>query len=394
MDGDLSERDHRPVVAFVTHSAALSGAELFILRVASGAERFRPLVVLGEHGPIEHALRAEGIEHVVLPLGDTVQAHTEQTRSGVRDVLAKVSGTGTSAFRLARLLRRHDVAVVTTHSAKAHVYGAMAGRLSGLPVVAHAHSVVGKEDDTSRNAMLLRAVLRRLPHGRIANSRATAASLLAPRDRRTSTCDAVVVRCPVTLPEDVPAPPEQTSFVLAGRVSATKGQDIALRAFATARAAGLPSSVGLRIVGEALFDRDRAFAAGLPALAADLGIADAVTFVGHVDDVAAEFARASVALHASPLAEGFGQVLIEAMASGRPMIASSAGAPGELIEDGVDGVLVPPGDVDAMAAAMLRLGGDRALRERLGATARVSAQRFRLDRVVADWEAAVLPFVR
>ncbi|WP_267423484.1 MULTISPECIES: glycosyltransferase [unclassified Curtobacterium] len=394
MDVDLTARDHRPVVAFVTHSAELSGAELFILRIAGATRRVRPLVVLGEHGPIEAALRAAGVEHVVIPLTETVASHTEQTGGGVRDALGKVSGAAATAVRLAGLLRRHEVALVTTHSAKAHVYGALAGRLARVPVVAHAHSVVGKEDDTSWNARLLRVVFAVLPHGRVANSRATAASLLPPRRRTTRTSDAAVVRCPVSLPDRVADAPARTLFVLAGRVSETKGQDVALRAFALARAAGIDPDARLRIVGEALFDRDRAFAAALPALAVELGIADAVDFIGHVDGVAQEFAAASVALHASPVAEGFGQVVIEAMASGRPVIASAAGAPGEMIVDGVDGFLVAPGDAAAMADAMLRLASDPELRARVGAAARVSAERYRLDRVVEDWEQAVTPHLR
>src|SRR5205823_8805323 len=72
--------------------------------------------------------------------------------------------------------------------------------------------------------------------------------------------------------------------------------------------------------------------------------------------------------------EGYGVVAREAMAWGRPVVATSVGGLPEAIEDGVTGLLVPPGDVGALERALRRLLEDAALRERLGAAARVHAQ--------------------
>jgi glycosyltransferase involved in cell wall biosynthesis len=73
--------------------------------------------------------------------------------------------------------------------------------------------------------------------------------------------------------------------------------------------------------------------------------------------------------------EGYGVVVREAMAWGRPVVATAVGGLRDAVEDGVTGLLVPPGDVAALRAALERLLGDSALRARLGAAGRETAQR-------------------
>jgi glycosyltransferase involved in cell wall biosynthesis len=91
-----------------------------------------------------------------------------------------------------------------------------------------------------------------------------------------------------------------------------------------------------------------------------------------------------VAVHASVTPEPFGQVVVEAMAAGLPVVAAAAGGPAEVVTDGVDGILVPPGDVDRLAAALRRLAGDADLRDRLGQAGRVRAAAFRPEAVAAS----------
>jgi glycosyltransferase involved in cell wall biosynthesis len=81
--------------------------------------------------------------------------------------------------------------------------------------------------------------------------------------------------------------------------------------------------------------------------------------------------------------EPFGQVVVEAMGVGRPVIASAAGGPLEVITDGVTGLLTPPGDAGALAGAMARLAEDRSLADRLVAAAQSVPPRFAPDAAAA-----------
>jgi glycosyltransferase involved in cell wall biosynthesis len=91
--------------------------------------------------------------------------------------------------------------------------------------------------------------------------------------------------------------------------------------------------------------------------------------LGERDDVNRWIARSDVVVHASRSPEPFGQVVVEGMAAGAAVVATVGGGPSELLRDGVDGLLVPPDDVAAMAAALRRLAADPAERLRLGLAA-------------------------
>jgi glycosyltransferase involved in cell wall biosynthesis len=97
--------------------------------------------------------------------------------------------------------------------------------------------------------------------------------------------------------------------------------------------------------------------------------------------------RCAIGVVPSVWAEPFGIVVIEAMAAGRPVIASRSGGIAEIIEDGVSGVLVEPADAEALAAALRRLIDDPAERRRLGAAAQQRAQRYSSANVIPQIEA-------
>jgi len=78
-------------------------------------------------------------------------------------------------------------------------------------------------------------------------------------------------------------------------------------------------------------------------------------------------------VHASVTPEPFGRVIPEAMAAGRAVIAADAGGPRELIDHGIDGVLTPPGDVDALSRAVLTLASNRTLRDSMAAAGKKKA---------------------
>jgi glycosyltransferase involved in cell wall biosynthesis len=160
---------------------------------------------------------------------------------------------------------------------------------------------------------------------------------------------------------------------MVGRLAPWKGQDVFLEAFARAFPGGEEQAV---LAGSAMFGED-AFEAQLRARSAELGIAERVEFTGFVDDVHALLAGCDVLVHASVIAEPFGQVVIEGLAAGLAVIATDSGGPAEIITDGVDGLLCPAGDVGLLAELLRRLANDPAERDRLGAAGLRRAADFR-----------------
>jgi glycosyltransferase involved in cell wall biosynthesis len=100
------------------------------------------------------------------------------------------------------------------------------------------------------------------------------------------------------------------------------------------------------------------------------------------DQVMAAWAAAAVGVVPSVWPEPFGQVAVECLAAGTPAVVSATGGLGEIVRDGVEGLLVPPADPRALAAALDRVLGDDALRARLAAAAPARARRYELGRVL------------
>ncbi len=128
-----------------------------------------------------------------------------------------------------------------------------------------------------------------------------------------------------------------------------------------------------------------------PALASQLGLAEAVRFVGPVNraDLPDYFALCSVYLHSS-MYEGFGRVMVEAAAAGRPIVATRTAGAVDIIMDGETGLLCPPRDPDSFASAVLDMLADPARARQMGAAARARInERFNPEQlnlqIVAAW---------
>lgn len=185
-------------------------------------------------------------------------------------------------------------------------------------------------------------------------------------------------------PGPAPAPARgvrRQTVIAAGRLVESKGFDVALRAFALVRA----HTPGARfeIVG------DGPEAPRLSRLSEDLGLRDAVEFLGMVPPDRVRDLLASAAVVAVPSVgfEAFGLVALEAAFAGRPVVASRNGGLAEVVRSGETGLLVPPADPHALAEALRRLLDLPAMADRMGAEARRRAEaEFGLERCVDAYE--------
>ena len=122
------------------------------------------------------------------------------------------------------------------------------------------------------------------------------------------------------------------------------------------------------VAGGAIYETEghRGYAESLRRRAAELELADRVTFLGTRDDVPKILASLDVLVHCPTAPEPYGRVVIEGMAAQRPVVASNAGGVPEIVEHEITGLLIAPGNVHGFAGAVLRLLGDSALRRRMG----------------------------
>jgi glycosyltransferase involved in cell wall biosynthesis len=164
-----------------------------------------------------------------------------------------------------------------------------------------------------------------------------------------------------------------------GRLTPQKGFDLLIKSFAPKVAAAQPAWT-LRICGEGPRRE------GLQAMVARRDLRDRIELPGWIGNIAAEYERASI-FALSSRSEGFPVVLLEAMSKGLPVVAFDCPTgPADIIEGGRNGFLIPAGDVDAFAEALLELIRDEPKRRAFGQAAAERAAEWQGSRIVPLWE--------
>lgn len=360
-------------VLFVDHTAAESGGEIALLNLVRNldARRVTPIVVFGSHGPVAHMMRSFA-DTRVLPLSPLVAGAKKDSLSAASLMqIRALLNAAVYVWRLLWLIRRSHVRVVHTNSLKADLLGGIAARMTGRIVVWHVRDRIDDDYLPPTVVRAFRLLSRWIPHFVIANSQATLRSLDRPMLRSTSGKPDLRGRGFVvhdgTYLQDrstkVLVDRKLSRIGLIGRICPWKGQHIFLHAAALVRERF--DDVQFVIVGSALFGETE-YERQLHQLPDRLGIADLVTFTGFRTDVYKVIDEMDLIVHASTIGEPFGQVIIEGMAAGKPIVATNGGGVPEIVDDGKTGILIPMGNIQAMAEAISRILDDPAAAIKMG----------------------------
>lgn len=331
----------------------------------------------------------ESMSYVARQRGVTIEPLEELHReiAPLRDMRA--------ILRLARLIRRERPSILHTHTAKAGAVGRIAALLAGgarPPIVIHTfhgHVLRGYFDPlTTLGFRTLERWLARFTTILVAVSPEVRDDLVGLRVAPAEKF--VVVRLGIELGERVTADsgagtetrramgvaPGAFLVGWVGRMTAVKRTDDVLRALSALLAGG--AEAFLVLVGDGP-DREH-----LERYAHELGIARHCLFVGYQNDVARFYDAMDVLLLPS-VNEGTPVSVIEALAAGRPAVATRVGGVPDVIRDGIDGYLVDAGDVEALAARLGELAGDPERRRRMGAAGQERVlERYAVDRLIDD----------
>lgn len=371
-------------VVILDHTAALGGAELALLRLLDQLRtpHFQVRTILFSDGPLVERLLESGHQVETFPLTESL-ATAERHDAGGSLGTAFRTGLALIPFvlRLGRRLRELSPDVIHTTSLKADLIGVPASWIARRPLVWHVHDRVSPDYLPMLMVRLIRFLARRAPRHVIVNSKATAATLPGLAH--------VTIAYPGFSAEQVgPAErkaPSSPVVGILGRISPTKGQLEFVRA--VARVLRTQPQARFRIIGAPLFGEE-AYAARVRDEVESLGIGGQVEFTGFVDDPAAALDGLTVCVHASGQPEPFGQVIVEAMIRGVPVIATRGGGVTEIVQPDPEteplGWLVPPHNVIALADAVVEALNNPALAEQRAQAALLSAlERFPVEKTAA-----------
>ena len=355
----------RSTILLFSDAPYAGGAERYLSLLAGGLDRarFDPALVIASRGRL-----------------DALRRDAEQAGVAVHETGPVDSARGLSAFR--RLTRRLCPAIL--HLNLPGPFNAACGLVAPVGRLSGARHVVSTEHlpmvPSFARARLLRGIGGRFIERVLTVSEDNRGHLA--RIHRVDPARVRVVR--IGVPDPGPVSPAglrtqtgigSSAFVLiaVGALEERKGHRHAIDALGL-----LPGDVHLFVAGSGEA-REK-----LSARAAAAGVAGRVHFLGQRTDVSSLLADADCLVLSSEL-EATPYVIVEAMAAGLPVVASGIFGIPELVEEGVTGLLVPPGDPAAIARAIAALAADPAIRRRMGAAARRRyEERFTLERFVAE----------
>jgi len=379
-------------ILYLATSAEIGGAERSILELLRGLpkEKFSPYLIVPKDGPLARAGRKLDVQ-VKIESWPELVLRTGRERGLVnrlRTLLIPFLLLPT-VLRLRRYVKANSIRIVHTNGIKAHLIGCGATAITGVPLVWHLRDVLSPG--------LIRSVLRLLglvgPRQIIANSMASARSLRLPvADRKVRVIYNGIdlrefraipgtegLRASLRIPKD--------SFVVGsvGALSPLKGHLHLIRAMVPVLREA--PHARLLIVGDEIYDTlgHSGYRRVLEDEVDRMGLTSRVIFAGWRDDIVPLYSIMDVVVLGSVRPESFGRVLIEAMACGRPVIATDLGGPREILSRPEYGILVLPEDADALASAILTLHRDAAMRLEMAHLGRARvAELFCIDRHVKE----------
>jgi glycosyltransferase involved in cell wall biosynthesis len=361
-------------VVYVQPSSEVGGSDIALFRLVGALDRsrFRPVVVLPGDGPLVASLRAANVPVRFVPM--------LQLRP-IRDPVYQLRfalGFWPAVIRLARLIQRERAQVVHSNSLYT-LYGMWASRLVGRPHVWHIREIPSGPESIRR---ALATVVRRGAR-RVVPMTYAVAELFGPREGLGPSIVPIPDGIDVAefhpsisgarIRSELGIAPEAAVVGFVARLDPWKGADVFVRAAAEI----LRERPDTRFIvcGGELAGYE-SYAKGIRDLASRAGLDGRITFTEwryRLGDIPEVMAAIDVLLHPPIGPEPFGLVLVEAMATARPVVASRIGGITEVVVDGLTGELVPPGDWRAAASAVLRLLNDPARAQRMGAAGRARA---------------------
>ena len=329
---------------------------LFHLVTRLDKQKYRPYVLLPIDEDFAEALRRQGVEvmiHALPPIG-----------------FFNIVLCLASIRYLLRLIDDHEIALMHTDGPRNTLYAGFVSWLKGIPLVFH----VRASDRDRYDRIIYRCSDRII---------LVAGALRNRFNWVTDDTKLIIVyngvdlsqfECAVKANQDTKKADHTEnvlSIVCLSRIEPSKGQIYLIEACAKLNQIQIPFH--LLFAGDV---SNNEYLSDCQQKAVELKISDQIAFPGHMENILDVLSRTDIFVLPSISGEAFSRAIIEAMAMGKPVVATDVGGAKEAIENGVSGFVVPPGDSDALAERIFALATDENLRQKFGATARQRVEEF------------------
>lgn len=380
-------------ILHIIETAALGGAGRVLLNLICCVDHatYEQVVLLGSHGPLVNLLDAHRVKTQVVPVPPMAKVTFDlagRTLWNPTAVARNFWQLATWARGLSIFARGYLPDLIHCHSLLANLSGIGVAYTVRSPLIWHEHNI----QPAGIRKCIVAALGRRFPARIIAVSRAVASNYGSPLPSNMSIIpnglDCRIFssqRSSNELRKALGLDCGQPVVGIFAHLIPGKGHEVFLHAVAQV-ITEMPQ-VKFLVVGDEFFPRDAGYREYLATLSDNLSIKEHVIFTGFRGDVERLMMLTDVCVSASIVSESFPIILLEAGAAGKPVVASRVGGVPEIVDDGTTGLLIPPGNSNAMASALLRLLKNDDERRRMGRMAREKVcLEFTLDKWITKIE--------
>jgi glycosyltransferase involved in cell wall biosynthesis len=366
MDEEASLPKPSTILYFSSFAFAGWGGQESLWQLVSRLDRreLRPIVVLPQAGSLSDRLREHGVDVRLIELPRIVPSNMRGIIHAARSVLS--------------LMDQEGVDILHTDGPRNTFYAGLAGRLKGKPVLWHVRSFTADRYDRllsllcSKIILVANCLARRFQFPGQSQKLITIHNGVDANHFTPGFAGRVIIPGSRFRPDDI-------LVTVSARVEEQKGQRYLIEACARLR--HLLPRLQILCAGKIV---EPAYHQACIQRASELGVADHVHFLGHVENVKQLLQGTDIFVLPSIEGEAFPRSVLEAMASGIPVVATDCGGTREAVENEVSGFLVHPRDRTAMARRIAILSEDGGLRRRMGRAGRkIAVERFGIERNVA-----------
>jgi glycosyltransferase involved in cell wall biosynthesis len=377
MSTELAGSD-RVKLLYLDHAPILGGAQVVLLNLIRALDdnRFAPQVATAADSPLIPELQAAGIVAMTVPFGRLNQA-------GIATPVNLLH----AARAVTHLIQQHQIALLHTNTVRAHIVGSLAAAFTRTPLVWTLHDntfprvLVRVLAPVPAQAITVSTWLRDL-YGPLGLAHKT---VVIPNGLSMTT----PLETDAGLRQELRIPMDAPLVINVGRLVAGKAPHLFVEA-ARLVSWSVSNAYFVLVGGPDRLEpgqRPSAYADVLEQAVRESGLGERLILTGYRPDVARFYAAADLVAYCPVLPEGLPTVLLEAMRYAKPVVATATGGAKEIVRDGQTGRLVPPGNADALAAAILELLRDAGRARALGEAGRVRLnQEFDLQTQVAKIE--------
>lgn len=364
-------------ILYLNPVAEIGGAEKSLLDLLPclDKEKYRLIVTVPSEGKLLWELERMGIETQVVPFHPIfARVSRVQGDRGLFRLLSAPWCLIPTIRELTAFVRSRDIDLMVTNGMKCHLIGSITSFITRAKLIWHVRDLV----DTAWLRWMVGSMGRFFPDMIITNSHAVAA--MFPNNERCETVYNGIDLTRFDLTQDGEGIRSEFGIGAGTRLLGTIGHFASLKGYEELMTAakgliGRGYDIKVVLVGGDIYRHSRSYKEKLLSLIGSTGLRDRVIFTGFREDIPELLASFDIFVLPSR-SEGFGRVNLEAMAMARPVISTKIGGIPEVVLDGITGILVPPGDSEALSRAITVLLDNPNLRDCMGRAGRRRVEKY------------------